>query len=87
MFAFVKKYRTYTEYLPIVLLGLLFIADTEIEKHAVKMSCQLTITIFTLLIFFIVAIKFPKAKIIAFITAFVLWVMLIYVKRQYLPEK
>lgn len=82
----IQKYKDYTEYLPIVLLGLIFITENELEKHALRTSCQISITIVTIIVYFTIAINFPKARIVALITAIALWVLLIYVKRQYVPK-
>jgi len=85
MFNTFKKYRQYIEFFPIVLIGLLFITEAEMEKSALNMSCQLTITIVTVLMFFLIVMKFPRSKGVAFIVALVLWIVLVYVKKQYVP--
>lgn len=84
MIGFFKNYRKYTEFLPIILIGLLFVSEAEMEKNALNMSCQMTITIVTVLIFFLIALKYPKAKMIAFFIALVLWIVLVCIKKRYM---
>lgn len=82
-FSFLKL-KNYTEYLPILLITLLFITDSEVDKHALSMSCQMVITIICAVIFFLIVIKMRKSKLLAFITAGITWVILVYIKRVYI---
>lgn len=83
MFATLGKYKKYGDYIPLMLIAILFMAENEIKNHTVQSSCQLVISLLTLLIFFLVAIKFKSGKYYGFITAFLLWVILVYLKNCY----
>lgn len=79
---FVEKYKGYLDYLPIMLLTLLFIAEAELEHHAVHLSCQMAITIITLSIFFLIVLNVENAKTLAFIIALTFWIVLTYCKSK-----
>lgn len=81
-----NSYKSLFEYLPVVLVGLLFVTDSELEKHAVNTSCQLAITIAVTVTFFSIALKF-KNKIIAFSVAVILWVLMVHMKKMYIVNK
>lgn len=79
-FLFEKK--KLLDYLPFILVPLLFIADEEMEHHAFKTSFQFGIVITTSIIFFIIFFRF-RSKAIAFSCALVLWMILQYVKSKF----
>ena len=83
MLEFIRKYRSILDYLPMLLVTLLFVAETELEKHAVNTSCQVAITIVTLVVFYVLILKWKNTRIFAFLVAMTIWVILIYVKKQY----
>ena len=82
-----NKCKGYLDYLPLMLITLLFIAETELEHHAVHMSCQIAITIITLSIFFIVVINIKDSKVLGFTVALTVWIILIYIKNRCLLKK
>lgn len=79
-----KLNSKYTEYIPIVLLSLMFVADEQLEHKALSMSCQTCIMVICSIIFFMLLLKFSYSKYTAFIITGVLWVLLIYIKQQYI---
>lgn len=74
------KYKSLFEYLPLALVGLLFITEAELEKHALNTSCQIAITIIVLIVFFSIALRF-KNRVIAFCIAIILWVLMVHIKK------
>jgi chromate transport protein ChrA len=84
MFAFYNKCKNYFEYVPVALLALLFVAETEMKNKAASMSCQLGITIITAIIFFVLLMKFKIKKYYAFAAAALIWIALVYAKRCHL---
>jgi Ca2+/Na+ antiporter len=74
------------EYIPIVLLSLLFIADKDAEIHALNVSCQVIITIVILGIFFMLMLQFGRGKIVSFLIAATAWVVLTNAKKSYFPQ-
>lgn len=67
------------EFLPIMLFSLLFIVDSNIEKHIVKYSLQIGITIISITLFFLLLLK-TNSKTLAFIFAAVVWIGLAFLK-------
>ena len=74
------------EYIPIILITLLFISEKELEIHALNISCQTIIGLLALGIFFITAIKFEKPKLFSFFVAVIFWVMLVCIRKNILPQ-
>lgn len=83
MYDTIKNVRNYTEYIPIMLLGILFIAEEEIERHAINISYQMAISAATAVVFFVLFMRFKLGKRTCFLLATLMWLMLIYVKRVY----
>jgi hypothetical protein len=79
-----QNYKKYADYFPIALITLFFIAEAELEAHAVNISCQFCMTIISIVIFYIICFNFTNAKNIAFITAVIIWIILLYVKRNFI---
>lgn len=71
------------DYVPMILFGLLLVADSEIEKHAINTCSQMTIVIITLIIFFTISIYY-KNKNLAIIISFMIWIVLIRCKKNFL---
>jgi hypothetical protein len=85
MFEYFRTCKNFLDYLPLVLITLLFVAEAEMEKHALNTSCQMVITIITLVIFYLIVMRFKNTKLIALIIAMVVWIVLIYIKKKYVP--
>jgi hypothetical protein len=75
--------KRYFDYLPVILLTLLFATETELEKHAIFFSCQICIVLLTTILFFLLTLKFGSERKTAFAVSFVLWIILMYYKRTY----
>ena len=82
--SYFQKYKNYLDYFPIVLITILFIAETEIEKHALHTSCQIAITIVTLIVFYILVIRYENTRLFSVIVAGIIWAILIYIKKKYI---
>lgn len=81
-----KKYQKYFDYLPLLLITLLFVADAELETKAVNLSCQIVIMITCVSVFFIIALKFRNSKVIAFFIAVAFWLILVHIKNKYIHK-
>lgn len=86
MFKLFQKYKNIFDYLPILLVTMLFVTETELEKHAVNISCQMCITIVTLVIFYILIFRYNNTKTISLIVAIIIWLILVYIKKKYIPN-
>lgn len=86
MFEIFQKYKSILDYLPLVLVTVLFATESELEKHALNTSCQIATTIITLTIFYILVIQYKNDKIIALLVSLVIWFILIYIKKKYVPN-
>lgn len=75
--------KKYIEYIPVALIALLFISETEIERHAINSCAQLGVLIVTILSFFLV-LFWCRKKYIAFCIALVLWICMMYFKQKML---
>ena len=84
-----QKYKSYLDYIPIAIIALLFITETELETHAVNMSCQLCTTIIAVVVFYTICFNFKNAKNIALAVAITIWIVLVYAKNNYIlpPRK
>lgn len=78
--------RSVMDYIPIILVTLLFISEKELEIHALNMSCQTIISLIAIGIFFITAIKFKKPKVFAFVIAVIFWIMLVCLRKNIFPQ-
>lgn len=83
---FFSRHKHVLEYIPVVLVTLLLVAEVELEKHAVNLSCQLAITIFVLGIFFFFVSTLKSHRIIAFVICIVTWIALVYCKQKYISR-
>jgi intracellular septation protein A len=85
MFEYFKTCKNFLDYLPLVLVTILFVAEAEMEKHALHTSCQMVITITTLVIFYLMVMKFKNTKLLSLIVAVIVWITLVYIKKKYIP--
>ena len=86
MFELFKKCKNILDYLPLVLVTVLFVAESELEKHALVTSCQIAITVVTLSIFYILIIRYKNSKFFAVFVSIVLWFILVCIKKKYIPN-
>lgn len=83
-----KKYKWIVEYFPVVLIGI-FVAEVELDTCIFHTSCQVFITIVSLITFFLIALNFQNSKAsktVALITAIIIWFVLIYGKQKYVTR-
>lgn len=76
--------KRWFEYIPIMLIGL-FLVEREVEKHAVKISFQIAITIICSVIFFTVLLQLEN-RYLAIIASGLMWIFLTYVKHCFFNE-
>jgi uncharacterized membrane protein YecN with MAPEG domain len=86
-FRFFKRYTRMGEYIPVILVGLLFVAEEQLRVHALHISCQLAITIVCAVLFFTVLFYCGTHKYTAFAITLFLWVILVYLKNTYMPSR
>lgn len=85
MFQVFQRFKKFTDYIPIILVLFLFVAEQELETHTVNTCCQFLIMSLVVIVFFLLAFRFRKGKKIAFIVAAVLWIILVILKQKYVP--
>ena len=76
--------RKYTENLPIFLIALLFIAQSELERHAVRTTFNMATALACNVIFYVIFFKYPNSRYLAFMTALFVWFIMVYVKTSYI---
>lgn len=79
---FILSKKKFLDYLPFILIPLIFITDEEMEKHALRTSFQLGIVVLTLIIFFLIFFRF-RSKAVAFLVAVGLWGFLQFQKNKF----
>lgn len=65
------------------LIVLLFIADSDLDRHALTATYQAVITMGVLLVFFVLLFGY-RSKAIAFTVAVLLWVISLVVRERYI---
>lgn len=86
MFEVFTKYKKYTDYIPMILIAVLFMAENEIENHTFHSTCNMFIGALTLFIFFVIGLKLKSGKMYGFLFALIIWVTLVYLKNCYFPR-
>lgn len=86
MYESFKKYKAILDYLPLLLVGLFFVAEHELEKHAIHTSCQIMATAVVMIIFYLFMIRFKCSRYVALFLAGIIWIIFIYIKKTYLPK-
>lgn len=81
----VQKFMGYIDYIPIMLIAFLFVAETELKTKSFATFCQLGIAFICGLIFFALVLLIGMKKINAILIATILWMTLVYLKKCYLP--
>ncbi len=79
------KLFSWFEFIPFLLIPFVFLADSEIHNHAVRLSCQIAITISTTVAFFIGLFYYDFSRNQALFMAIVIWFVLIALKKIYVP--
>lgn len=79
----IGSYKKYSDYIPFLLIGLLLIADEEMDNHAIELSCQMIINIIIYVSFFIMLL-YLKSKIICLLICVILWLILIFIKKKFI---
>jgi hypothetical protein len=76
--------KKYYDYIPVALIGLLFIAETDMERHAIHTSCHMCINIISIVLFYCIILHYEKSKVFAFFTSIIIWGVLMYIKDKHL---
>lgn len=79
-----QKNKFYADYVPIALLLLLVVSDTDMEIHAISISYQIAMTIVAILLFFGLTLKYKYDKFVAFLIACLFWIIFIYIKHNFI---
>ena len=87
LFDYFKSYTRFGEYIPAILIGVLFVAEEQLRVHALHISCQLAIAIICAVLFFTILFYCRVRKYTAFAITLVLWVTLVYLKNTYMPSR
>ena len=80
-------FKTFMDNIPFILISLIFITEAEIETYAFKTSCNLCITIISIVVFYAIYFNIKNnknKKIIASIFAVLIWLILVYVRKNHL---
>lgn len=80
----IKNHGKKMEYIPIMLIALLFIAEEEMDHHLANTSCQLVISLLAVICFIVIVGYFGCSKKFAIFLICILWFFLVYTKRCYL---
>lgn len=77
-----KDFLEYFEYVPLLIITLLLVAEEELEKRALHLSFQIAIMIITATVFFALVLKFGNGKTFSALVCIVVWIVLVYAKKQ-----
>lgn len=77
------KWKELFDYVPLLFIGILLLAEKELEKHTFKTSCQLGTTVITLLVFYVMYFRFRFGKYFSIGIAVMAWVLLVYIRKNY----
>jgi len=80
----INNYKYYGEFIPLFIVSAFFIAEKDIEKHTINLSCQMTLTIIFTVVFYILLLNYKENRYIIFSICCILWGILIYIKKKYL---
>lgn len=69
---------------PIGLITIFFLTEAELELQSFKSTCNIFITIISLITFYLVYFKIKKSKYIALLIAIIIWIFFVYIKNNYL---
>lgn len=86
MLHFYNKYKNHIEYIPFLLLSLIFLSHDDLHKHAIQNSFQIITVIITFVIFYFVFYK-TNIKILALLIALIIWIIMIYLKKNYVFQQ
>ena len=91
MTTFIEKFKPiidnssyYFEYVPIFLIFIYLSLKDEIHLNIFTVSLKFMITVFTVIFFFLLLVKFPKNKFLIFLFCSVLWIIFIFSKNKLL---
>jgi hypothetical protein len=70
-------------HIPVIILSLLLISETELEKHGLNMCCQFCITITAVILFYVLVLSFKCSKNTAGCIAIMFCILAVYFKNSY----
>ena len=76
-----------SEYLPVALFSLILISETELEKHSLNTCCHFCIIITSIVLFYILMLRFKRSKRMAFTIALFFCITMVYIKNNYILNK
>lgn len=80
-------YKKFAEYIPVGLLSLILLSDSDLEKHSLNVCCQFSITITSIVLFYIVVLRYEKSKLTAFLWAMFFCVIAVFLKNRFIFRK
>lgn len=86
MLEWFSRCSRYLEYVPLVIIGLLLVAEHELEKRALHLSFQIVITSVIYIVFFLLVLRYGHSKILAVVVCGLLWVSLVHLKNCLIPS-
>jgi len=78
---FFSKLSGMWDYVPFMLVTLMFVAEAEMGNHLAKTGWKVGLTMLIIVLLYICIVVFKLQRAVVFIIAAVLWVIFIYVKR------
>jgi len=86
MLNFIKTHKHKLEYIPLILISLLLVAEEELEHRTFHISCNLVFAFITIIIFSILVFKIKCKKYIAIALCIVVYFLLIHCKNLHFPK-
>lgn len=78
------NYRRCFEYVPLLLVTLLIVAEAELDHQAINISAQIIIMLVTATAFFLIIWSTSCQRWIAAAIAAIVWMSLVYIKQNYI---
>ena len=82
---FVIRVKSVMEYVPLMLLTLMFISEAEMDRNITKSACNVIFVFFLLILLYICLVDFKMNRCVVVGIAMLLWIVLILI-RKYLLE-
>ena len=81
---FVIKIKSSLEYVPLILLTLMFISEAEIDRSITKSACNVIFVFFLLILLYIFLVDFKMNRCVVVGIAMLMWIGLILVRKYLL---
>lgn len=81
---FVVRAKGYMEYVPLMLLTLMFISEAEMDRSITKSACNVIFVFFLLILLYIFIVDFKMNRCVVVGIAMLAWIGLILVRKYFL---